>query len=309
MRQIGQLENESLARRFAGFLTSRGITNEVEPGPDGRWAVWVHREDQLQPAREELDRFLANPQAEPSIISFDAALEAERRREGQAAGARHRVVDVRTRWGVVGNRRPGPLTIALIGLCILVAVGSNLGAKDEILQNLYMTAFQETPDGGIEWHTGLPEVRQGQVWRLVTPILIHYGVMHLVFNLLWLADLGGMIERRQGMLRLGLMVVAIGVLSNLAQFWVTGPAGGGMSGVVYGLFGYVWVRGKLEPDSGLFVTRQNTVIMMAWLVLCFTGILGPIGNWAHASGLGIGAAWGYLSSGHPGRVWRRYRNA
>ena len=309
MRQIGQLENEALARRFAAFLDSRGITSEVEAERDGRWAVWVHREDQLQPAREELDRFLANPEAEPYVLSFDAALEEEHRREREAASARHRVVDVRTRWGVRGDRRPGPLTIALIGFCLLVAVGSNLGEKRDILQNLYITAVQETPDGGLEWYPGLPEIRQGQVWRLVTPILIHYGILHLVFNLIWLADLGGMIERRQGTLRLALLVAAIGVGSNLAQFWIAGPAFGGMSGVVYGLFGCVWVRGKLDPDSGLFVSRQNAVILIVWLVLCFTGFLGPIANWAHAVGLGVGAAWGYVSSGHPGRIWRRYRNA
>jgi len=308
MRQIGQLENETLARRFGGFLTSRGITNEVEAEPDGRWAVWVHREDQLQPAREELDRFLANPDAEPYRASFDEVLDRERRREREAAGARHQVVDVRTRWGAMGGRRPGPLTIALIGFCILVAAGSHLGEKNDILQNLYITAVQETPDGYLTWDPGLPEVRQGQVWRLVTPILIHYGLMHLVFNLLWLADLGGMIERREGPVRLGLMILAMGVLPNLAQFWIAGPAFGGMSGVVYGLFGYVMVRGKLDRESGLFVTRQNIIIMMVWLVLCFTGFLGPIANWAHAVGLGVGAVWGYISSGHLVRVLARVRS-
>jgi hypothetical protein len=65
-----------------------------------------------------------------------------------------------------------------------------------------------------------------------------------------------------------------------------------MSGVVYGLFGFVVVHSKLSPTSTLSLHPQSVRFMLIWLVLCFTGIIGPIANWAHTFGLLSGAAIG-----------------
>ena len=139
----------------------------------------------------------------------------------------------------------------------------------------------------------LTEVRGGQVWRLVTPIFLHFGLLHILFNMYWLYDLGTMIERRLGSILYILLILAIAVPSNYAQFAVTGPMFGGMSGVVYGLFGYVWVRGRLEPTSGLNLQSNVAVIMIGWFVLCATGLVGNMANWAHGGGLAMGALLAY----------------
>ena len=115
--------------------------------------------------------------------------------------------------------------------------------------------------------------------------------------MLWLRDLGSMIEGRQTSWHLAILALVIAAGSNLAQFYVSrSPVFGGMSGVVYGLLGYVWIRGKLDPASGLFLHQSTVVMMMIWLVLCFTGLLGPVANYAHLAGLLMGMAWGYVSS-------------
>jgi GlpG protein len=62
---------------------------------------------------------------------------------------------------------------------------------------------------------------------------------------------------------------------------------------VYGLLGYVWINGRRNPHSGLGLHRQTAIMMFGWYALCWTGVLGPVANWAHTAGLVLGIAIGY----------------
>jgi GlpG protein len=114
--------------------------------------------------------------------------------------------------------------------------------------------------------------------------------------MLWLFDLGGVVEVRQGSPRLGILVGVIAVISNLAQFYYGGPSFGGMSGVVYGLLAYIWVQGKLNPRFGLQLHQYIVYMMLIWFVVCWTGLLGPIANMAHTMGLVMGLILGWAFS-------------
>lgn len=183
-----------------------------------------------------------------------------------------------------------PLTLALIAACVLISLYSNLGDSLPKLLPLLMSEYR-----GNSW-SQLVEIQQGQYWRLLSPILVHFGVLHLLFNMMWLWDLGGAIESRWSTLELSILVVAIGISSNLVQYLMQGALFGGMSGVVYGLLGYLFVLGRLRPDLGLQVPPQIMAFMMIWFALCWTGMLGGIANWAHTAGLAAGAAAGLLRS-------------
>ena len=122
--------------------------------------------------------------------------------------------------------------------------------------------------------------------------------MHLVFNMLCLYYFGTRIESRRGTLRLAALVLATAVISNVAQAVAVGPAFGGMSGVVYGLFGYIWMKMLFDPAAGLAVNREVVIFVMAWLLLGFSGQLAlwfgiNVANWAHGGGIAAGAAIGY----------------
>jgi GlpG protein len=68
----------------------------------------------------------------------------------------------------------------------------------------------------------------------------------------------------------------------------------GFSGVVYALFGYIWMKGLYEPEQGMIMHPNTITIMIAWLFLCMTGLVGSIANAAHVVGLVVGVMLGLL---------------
>lgn len=293
MRLIGHLENESQARTFADFLYVQGIDNHLEFQKDEGWAIWVRDEDKLDPAAKLLGGFRLSP-GDPRYHTESKNATQLRLQEQKTDQAYRKKLRARgdlfrplTAYGF------GPLTFVMIALCVAVFIWSRFATDLDAIHWLFSS---EQFLGHRNFGAMLPEVRHGQVWRLVTPAFIHLGWLHILFNMLWLRDLGSMIEGRQGSLQLAILVLVIACLSNFGQYYVAGPIFGGMSGVVYGLLGYVWIRGRFDPASGLFLHPSTVNMMLIWFVLCYTGLLGPVANTAHAVGLVTGVAWGYLSS-------------
>ena len=132
----------------------------------------------------------------------------------------------------------------------------------------------------------------------MTPIFMHGDLLHILFNMWWLSTLGTMIEVRRGTLRLAGLVLIAAVISNMGQHFYDLRAYGhsvpflGFSGVVYALFGYIWMKGLHEPEQGMAVHPNTVNIMMLWLVVCMTGVVGPVANAAHVMGLVVGVALG-----------------
>ena len=145
--------------------------------------------------------------------------------------------------------------------------------------------------------TGIDAVLGGDYWRLLTPVFLHFGLAHIIFNMLWLSQLGGPLERRLGSASFVTLIVIIAVLSNLAQYLFE-PLGlfGGMSGVVYALLGYFWMQGRFNPRFGMTLRQPIVVMMLIWFVVCWIGLVGNIANMAHTAGLLLGVGWGYLSA-------------
>lgn len=292
VRSIGQVQGAANARAFCDYLYVQGIRAEVDEESDGGHAVWVHEEDKMDVATRLLAEFNANP-ANSKFTS--AARRAEEQRaadQAKEAAYRKKVRGARSLFpGLTGNHRPR-LALALVIACTAVFGLSKFATDFSRVAGLFIS----DPDLHLLHLKPLVEVRSGQIWRLFTPALLHFSLAHIFFNMMWVLNLGGLIESREGTGRLALLCLVIAGASNVAQYFVSGASFGGMSGVVYGLFGYAWIRGKFDPGSGLGVDHQNVVMMLIWFVVCFTGWVGPIANTVHTVGLVIGVVWGWLAS-------------
>ena len=66
-----------------------------------------------------------------------------------------------------------------------------------------------------------------------------------------------------------------------------------MSGVVYGVFGYLWVRGKMDFRFGVAIAPLTSGLLLLFLALGVFGLVGPTANAAHFSGLVVGGALGW----------------
>ncbi|MBV1789574.1 rhomboid family intramembrane serine protease [Marinobacterium sp. D7] len=187
------------------------------------------------------------------------------------------------------------MTLTLIGLSILFTLLIGFGGSEQWMAYLTLTDFRIVGEG-IRYDSLGAMLASGQWWRLITPIFLHFSVLHILFNLLWVWVVGQRIELLQGRWALLGVVLFSGIASNIAQYLISGPMFGGMSGVVFGLLGYTWLWDRLETRYRFNLPPALMGLMVLWLALGFTGVLeglglGAIANTAHLVGLLAGLAW------------------
>jgi len=189
-----------------------------------------------------------------------------------------------------------PVTCGTITLCILVFLWLEV-APEQVLTTLGF-APQWVPMTFIQaWSSG---VGSGQIWRLFTPAFIHFNLMHIVFDLIWVWYLGHEIEKQERSRVLILLALAGAAISNTMQCATIGPLFGGMSGVVYAMFGFTWLTNHLKHETIYRVPDSLMLIMVLWLVLGMTPIMtswtGPMASVAHLSGLAFGLLFAFLKN-------------
>jgi GlpG protein len=303
MRLIGEIDDKRLAQVFSDYLTQLGIENETQENRDSlydKYEIWVHMEDEVEQAEALLEKFLKYPD-DPEFqgASWKARKIKRQAKREEKEGPQY--MDARTTVFYKGAPPRGTLTLLLIVVSVTITVLSRFGDNIEVLRPFLISNYIK--ESGL----GLLEIKNGEIWRLFTPMFIHFDILHLAFNMLWLYDLGSMVEDRKSTLFLAIFILVVSGLSNPAQYIFTGPGFGGMSGVVYGLLGYIWMKGKYDPGSRLFLHKTTVTFMIVWFFLCFTPLFGNIANAAHTAGLVIGVAWGFITSPKFRQVIKQWR--
>ena len=301
MRQIGTLPSETEARAFSDYVLTQSIRTNVEPDGDV-WAVWVLEEDHVPKAKQELEAFRENPGAKKYAEAKSTADTLREKEIKKSREVKKKVVRASEAWNQSFMQR-APVTITLIVMSVAaVMVTTNpdtpfdFGQRTEpgLTWLALAPLYQGNAPGSVGWSGKTFEaVFQGEVWRLFTPMFLHFGPLHLLFNMMWLRDLGSVIEVRRGRWKYLLLVLLIAGISNAAQGLKSGPYFGGMSGVVFGLFGYIWMQSRYVPSSGFYMPSNLVMLMLLYMGICYAGVIGGIANTAHTVGLIVGMIAGY----------------
>ena len=129
-----------------------------------------------------------------------------------------------------------------------------------------------------------------EFWRLITPAFIHFSVAHYVLNAVWICILGRGLENYLGAKHYIYVLLFTALCGNVAQFAASySNLFGGLSGVVYGLLGFLTVGKVLFKEKLIDVQMNVVVIGLISMALGFLGFLdwmssGGIANWAHLGG-------------------------
>lgn len=131
---------------------------------------------------------------------------------------------------------------------------------------------------------------KGQYWRIFTAMFMHFGIEHIINNMLILYVLGDNLERALGKIKYLILYLVCGSGSNMISLWaekesvaVSAGASGAIFGVVGGLLYAVCVnRGHLEELS----TKQLLIMIAFSLYFGFTST--GVDNMAHVAGLVLG---------------------
>lgn len=300
MRELSIITEEQNARTLADYLLTLDIATKVVTNRDGRYGIWVQNEDRLPQARQILDEFVKNPDEPHFQSATRTAKDIRKRAEEIDTQFRKRSHDLRDRWEGPIYRR-APLTFALIAVSVVVFI-----AQEKVYPRILYWLLFSVPmvDGaGDRVDIGFFNILSGQLWRLITPIFLHFGIWHIAFNMLALAAFGQRIEMVKGRMKFALIVVISAITGNIGQAMGVGGIFGGMSGVVFALAGYLWIKGRVAPDEGLELDRQNAQWVFGWFLL---GIIAPVlypegqgfpfnmANVCHGVGLASGILLGLL---------------
>lgn len=130
-------------------------------------------------------------------------------------------------------------------------------------------------------------IRSGQIWRLLTPMLLHASLVHIGFNMYALLSFGANLERHFGHGRFLLLYILGAFAGNVFSFLFTDANSLGASTAIFGLLGaeaiFLIQNRKLFAEQ--FRSAISNIIFIAVINLVFIGSIANVDNWGHIGGL------------------------
>lgn len=184
-----------------------------------------------------------------------------------------------------GERSPIADAATTVALCALAVGVTAFGWLGKDVTPLHMSAhtFWQKP------------------WQALTSVLPHGNVLHILFNVTMCFPLGRRIEAHYGSFRTLLFYVLLGAGSSAAEYAIF-SGGIGLSGIVYGQWGFLWIASKRTMAFAGAVDNRTNVTFIVWFFFCiaatYTGAL-HIANVAHGAGALLGILTAYAVTTPP----------
>ena len=255
MIRLGHINNPRACKAFSDYLKVQGIEHKIAQEAHTDDIVIFVVQEQLNQAQGFYTDFIANPNQQ-KYQQASWQINETISTSGQSLG-------LNKIW-----QANGPLTKFIAIVCIGIYALSTFGYFQSIFTTL-----------SFSWQTE-------QIYRLFTPAIMHLSALHLAFNMSWWWYLGGKVENHLGFAALIVITLLTAIISNNGQAGLVSTNFAGLSGVNYGLAGFVWLYGKLTQHPSVNLPNNIFVFLLVWMGLGFVDLL-PINmaNWAHLFGL------------------------
>ena len=193
--------------------------------------------------------------------------------------------------------RAVPVTVLLIALNILVFL---------LMARVSLSPWSLSHADPLTWGANFgPATQDGQWWRLLSAVFVHFSLIHITLNMWALWDVGRLLERLLGRWRYALLYLGTGAAGNLLSLAVQGneKVTGGASGAIFGLYGalivFLW-RERRQVDPAEFRWLFTVAVGFSAVMLGLGFFIPAIDNAAHGGGLLAGALLGSLLA----RPWK-----
>jgi membrane associated rhomboid family serine protease len=177
---------------------------------------------------------------------------------------------------VLAAQAPAVLTLIVVNVVVFAA--------QQLLGNAFTQRLVSYP----------PAIASGQWYRLLTPMFLHAGILHIGLNMLALYYLGPPIERVFGSVRFVVMYLVTGFLASVASY-VLGPPGVpslGASGAIFGVFGVLLVYVFNRRSNPAATQLLRSLLFLLGLNVLLGVIVPAIDIYAHAGGFVAGLLMG-----------------
>ncbi len=264
MYKLITLSNHRLAQAFVDYMATKHISIQLNRvGNDVE--LWLYDETKYKQVKDELALFIKNPM---DAHYWQASWQTGKLNVG--------ITYPSTSILSTLYRDSGRLTLFMMSLSLII---------------FFIMQFNDGYQTILTWLMFPADPYQyWQLWRWITPILLHFSISHILFNLIVWWFLGNKIEHYLGMSKLLEITLLSAGISNYAESFFSGNQFGGISGVVYALAGYSWVYGEYYRDQPVNIDRSVIVMMIVWIGLGYANIIHNISNTAHLSGFLVGLA-------------------
>ncbi|MBN2148648.1 MAG: rhomboid family intramembrane serine protease [Anaerolineales bacterium] len=136
----------------------------------------------------------------------------------------------------------------------------------------------------------------GQIWRLITPVMLHASILHIGFNMYALYSFGPALERHYGHWRFLALYGIGGFAGNVISFLFSLNPSVGSSTAIFGLLGaeavFLYQNRQL---FGSIATRALGQVVTIAIVNLVIGLSPGIDNWGHIGGLLGGSLFAFFA--------------